>query len=203
MHVLGIDPALTGAIVLCSVQGGALRADLALYWRKHKDRRFVLHTATSTPSTSATHGSSVYQQITHVAYAALVKVEAHLLALPTPAQAPLVVFERPFMGRGRSTSVQIALNAGRIVAPFEASYTNDTAPSYPAVEWRKSVLGCKGSTKRDEAKVLSLALVPESVPGLTAILLTLAANGAGSDLDDVSDAAGLAMHHAKVKGLLR
>ena len=198
MHVLGIDPALTGAIVLCSVQGGALRADLALYWRKHKDRRFVLHTATSD-----THGSSVYQQITHVAYAALVKVEAHLAAIPTPAQAPLVVFEQPFMGRGRSTSVQIALNAGRIVAPFEASYTNDAAPSYPAVEWRKSVLGCKGSTKRDEAKVLSLALVPESVPGLTAILLTLAANGAGSDLDDVSDAAGLAMHHAKVKGLLR
>lgn len=198
MHVLGIDPALTGAIVLCSVQGGALRADLALYWRKHKDRRFVLHTATS-----GTHGSSVYQQITHVAYAALVKVEAHLAALPTPAQAPLVVFEQPFMGRGRSTSVQIALNAGRIVAPFEASYTNDTAPSYPAVEWRKSVLGCKGSTKRDEAKALSLALVPESIPGLTAILFTLAANGAGSDLDDVSDAAGLAMHHAKVKGLLR
>lgn len=198
MHVLAIDPALTGAIMLCSVQGGALRAELALYWRKHKDRRFVLHTATS-----GTHGSSVYQQITHVAYAALVKVEAHLAALPTPAQAPLVVFEQPFMGRGRSTSVQIALNAGRIVAPFEASYTNDPAPSYPAVEWRKSVLGCKGSTKRDEAKVLSLALVPESVPGLTALLLTLAANGAGSDLDDVSDAAGLAMHHAKVKGLLR
>lgn len=198
MHVLGIDPALTGAIVLCSVQGGALRADLALYWRKHKERRFTLHSVTSD-----TYGSGLYQQITHVAYAACIKVEAHLAALPTQAQAPLVVFEQPFMGRGRSTSVQIALNAGRIVAPFEASYTNDTAPSYPAVEWRRSVLGCKGSTKREDAKALSVDLVPKSVLGLDALLTKLLVNGAGDALDDVCDAAGLALHHAKVKGLLR
>lgn len=200
MHVLGIDPALTGAIVLCAVQGGALRADLALYWFKQRERKFVLHVAQSGTQGSRVH---VFTQVTHVACAALHEVEAHLAALPDPAPAPLVTFEQPFMGRGRATSVQIALNAGRIVAPFEAAYTHDTAPSYPAVEWRKSVLGCKGSTKRDEAKALSVDLMPKSVQGLADLLAALKEGGAGTDIDDVCDAAGIAQHHAKVKGLLR
>lgn len=199
MHIVGIDPATAGSVVLCSVHGGALRAELAVFWRK-VGARFFVYSAPNPKLTSVKPRIERHYTLSHVAYVARDCVEEVLAA--QNASAPLLAMERAFMGKNAASSVLVATNCGRFAAPFEVSYSQRPVDVYIAIEWRKSVLGCKANTPRERAKALSVELVPQQVQGLSEILAALKVEGAGSDLDDVCDAAGVALYHAKVKGLL-
>lgn len=92
------------------------------------------------------------------------------------------------------TSLALAASLGRLVGPVERHVVGRVVNEVRPAEWRKAVLRLHGRTKREEAKSLSLRLMPERHDGLAEALsaLSTALGRPVEHLDHVTDSAGIA-----------
>lgn len=101
-------------------------------------------------------------------------------------------------GRGKGgpsikTAITLAKFVGGLASPFEPLDAEQDLMWVKAADWRKVILGLSHFTKRDEAKRVSLLILPERIRYLGDIEAKLRRTQ-DERCDDVTDAAGLAAY---------
>ena len=102
--------------------------------------------------------------------------------------------EAPHIGLDPSAGLSVAMTTGKMIGPLEEKADHGIILILPG-EWRSQILGLKRTTKRDDAKVISLSEIPKYVEGLSEILATTARifDCEIDKLDHVTDAAGVGL----------
>ena len=197
MNVVGVDPAVKGAVTMMNPQGELL----AVYFWKSCTRN--KHKVYKVSYCNKIAGKYVYDERILPSMGTIgvfLSKEAHRVC----GNGYLLACEDAYVGRNKKTSIIVARNAGRICGPLEAHAHNHAPEFVKANVWRRSVIGSKASTKRHSegdvkgTKELSLEIVPQKVVDLSEIMATL-----GSE-DDITDSAGVALWGTKqVKKILK
>ena len=187
MLFLGVDPAMTGAAVLLDQQRNALATffwtprqrggskvwEMVFALRLDGDHRFDPRAAPWVSRATVSPFGSLGERIREIIREA-------------SGGGYLLAGENAIVGRGRSTSIIVARNSGRILGPLEALAAGQEAEWVEAVRWRALLLGLPVKTPRVEAKEQSRRMMPARIKGLQEMVRLL------GDADDLTDAAGVA-----------
>ena len=190
MNIVGVDPAVKGAVTMMNVDGDIL----GLYFWKSCTRNKVKVYKVS--YCNKVGDRFVYDERILPSMGTIgvfLSKEAHRVC----GNGYFLACEDAYVGRNKKTSIIVARNAGRICGPLETHAHNHKPEFVKANVWRRSVIGTKSSTKRHSdgenkgTKELSLELVPQKVLDLPEILDKL-----GHE-DDITDSAGVAFWGTK------
>lgn len=178
--IVGIDPANQGALVV--LQGSTV--PLVVLWRK------ATHKKKPVFKVSYSHLNS------NVAKQSMCRTSAHIGSLvssiPILSKVNGISVEDCYLARNVKTTISLARFAGSISAPlvvktgFNPCYVKPT-------EWRKLVMGLNQRTNRENAKRLSLSMMPKIVPSINHHLDIL------GNHDHITDALGIAVWLAMSK----
>lgn len=180
---IGLDIGAEGAAVL--LNGNA--AVFVLHWKKvvrGGEKRFLL--------TIAEAGKPKAEIIDHLiggwglGEALFSVLASYCMSMGGRA---LVAAEDMYMGVNPLTTIEIAKFGGAIVSRLEPFDPMKAARWVRPPTWRKSILGLKQTTKRDDAKAASMAQIPGLVVGLDELLEKLKP----AAKEHVCDAAGVAL----------
>ena len=182
---LGLDPARTGAAVLLAPD----RAPTVAYcWRPRQRQGRSCYEL----SVVAAGGHQRRETVATLHHVGVQLVASVFRVVGEPTWG--VAAEAPYVSRlNPSTGLLVAISTGELVGPMRERMR------YPllltkASEWRQELLGLHHRTERARAKRVSLATMPQRLPGLGG-LLERTAQLLGADarkLDHVTDAGGVA-----------
>lgn len=168
---LGIDPAKEGAAI--ALQNGRVIA--AFLWKPAKRSK-----------------KTVY----NVQYYNLLQSKKSMIMLPRLSsigeyignqfeKIDCLSLEDAYFKPNPKVTISVSKTAGMICSPIENKHDLDSH-WVKASEWRHKVLGLNPFTKRNEAKLQSLKMMPVAIPNLSIVLHKL------GNYDHITDASGVA-----------